>query len=67
MIDVGTVVEYESGELTEEETIEFFQELVDTGLAWQLQGSYGRTAMDLLRDGYLETPSEVVGRLLFPE
>jgi len=63
MIDVGTVVEYESGELTEEETIEFFQELVDTGLAWQLQGSYGRTAMDLLRDGYLETPSEVV----FPE
>jgi hypothetical protein len=63
MIDVGTMVEYESGELTEEETIEFFQELVDTGLAWQLQGSYGRTAMDLLRDGYLETPSEVV----FPE
>jgi len=63
MIDVGTMMEYESGELTEEETIEFFQELVDTGLAWQLQGSYGRTAMDLLRDGYLETPSEVV----FPE
>ena len=63
MIDVGTMMEYESGELTEEETIEFFQELVDTGLAWQLQGSYGRTAMDLLRDGCLETPSEVV----FPE
>ena len=40
-------------ELSEEATIAWFQELVNSGLAWQLQGSYGRTASALLRAGMI--------------
>lgn len=52
MIDiVDKIIAYESGELDEAETIEFFQQLINTGMAWQLQGSYGRTAMALINAG----------------
>lgn len=49
---VGKIMDFESGQMdSEEAVIEFFQELVDTGLAWQLQGSYGRTAQALIESG----------------
>ena len=37
---------------TEEEFIEAYQYLIDTGVVWQLQGSFGRTAMALIDQGY---------------
>lgn len=49
---VDKIIAYEQGELNEDETIEFFQELIDSGLAWGLQGSYGRTASYLIEEGY---------------
>jgi hypothetical protein len=48
------VIAYENGEMDEAETIEFFQRLVDNGMAWQLQGSYGRTAETMIRLGLIE-------------
>lgn len=55
---VGFIMAFEAGMLDEEEVIDGFQYLIDTGLAWQLQGSYGRTAMDLVRAGYCTLNTE---------
>jgi hypothetical protein len=51
MFDVEEFVRYESGEMDWFEAVDFFQGLIDTGMAWRLQGSYGRTAMNLIYDG----------------
>ena len=36
---------------SEDQIIEAWQTLIDTGLAWQLQGFFGRTANDLIQQG----------------
>ena len=41
-------------EVDEDKQIEAWQHLVDTGLAWSLQGWFGRTAMDLIEQGIIE-------------
>jgi hypothetical protein len=49
--NIDKILDYENGMLTEDETVELFQELVDNGMAWTLQGHYGRTARDLIESG----------------
>ena len=42
------------GPSEQDKQIEAWQHLVDTGLAWSLQGWFGRTAMDLIEQGIIE-------------
>jgi hypothetical protein len=52
---IGAISAFEDGELDEAGTIELFQYLVDTGLAWKLQGAYGRQAAAFLNAGLVRT------------
>lgn len=54
MASVDQIVDYENGELSEDETIDLFAELVRTGLAWTLQGHYGRIANAMISQGLID-------------
>lgn len=45
------IIALESGDLSERETIDIFQRLIDSGAVWRLQGTYGRLARDLIDAG----------------
>lgn len=51
MPNIDQIIAYENGDLSFEETVEMFQGLIDTGAAWTLQGSYGRTAAAFIDAG----------------
>ena len=57
---VDRVMRYENGDMDQNEIVSFFGELVRSGLAWQLQGSYGRTAVALIKNGQLSQSGEVL-------
>jgi|TARA_A100001011_G_scaffold145845_1_gene153973 hypothetical protein len=57
---INDIIAYESGEMQDEEVIDFFQRLIDSGMAWSLQGSYGRMAMRLVEDGLCVLPEKEV-------
>jgi hypothetical protein len=52
-MEINKIIAYENGELDDQGIIELFQSLIDSGLAWKLQGHYGRTAKDLINSGLI--------------
>lgn len=56
---VDDIIAWESGEIPpySDEEVALFDHLVATGMAWQLQGTYGRRAQQLIDEGYV-TPIE---------
>ena len=51
MVDVDRLIAYECGELSLDETAALFQELIDTGFVWALQGHYAQEAKLLIEAG----------------
>lgn len=60
MNTVDKIIWYEQDELSANEIIELFAELVKNGHAWSLQGSYGRTASALIKAGYISESGRVL-------
>jgi hypothetical protein len=45
---VNYIMGYECGDLNDTESLELFSHLIKNGMAWSLQGHYGRTANNLI-------------------
>lgn len=56
MVDVERIIAFEEGTLDDEGVIELFQDLIDDGTVWSLQGSYGRMAKHLIDAGFCVAP-----------
>ena len=58
--EIGYIVAYENGELRGDKVLRLFSELIKTGKAWSLQGSYGRQAEALINRGYLSAEGKIL-------
>ena len=56
---IDNIIAYENGELTDQEVVYLFAELVKSGMAWTLQGHYGRTASALIEHRYIDREGNV--------
>lgn len=50
---LDAIMAYETGTLGVRKTLDLFVDLVNSGLAWRLQGHYGRTAKAMIDEGLL--------------
>ena len=57
---IDQIMDYESGELNDKETIEMFSNMVKTGNVWSLQGHYGRTAEAFIFNEILDKQGNIL-------
>mgnify|MGYP000846961361 CR=1 FL=1 len=60
----GMITEYEGGSASADSVLELFSVLIQTGLVWSLQGSYGRTARHLIDQGSLSEDGTITHEFL---
>jgi hypothetical protein len=53
---VDQLIAYEEGQITEDEQIALFQDLIDSGTCWHLEGHYHRVAATLIEAGLIKPP-----------
>ena len=61
--DIDDIMAYEGGDMSDEDTVKFFQKLIDNGMAWKLQGHYGRMAKSLIESGQCHRKGEQPNQL----
>lgn len=52
VVNVDRFIAFENEDMTPEEILVFFQDMIDTCIVWKLQGRYARIARDLIKAGY---------------
>jgi hypothetical protein len=57
---VNAIITYEEGEATYSQYLELFSYLIKTGMVWTLQGSYQRTAADLIESGAIDLDGTIL-------
>ena len=50
---IDYIMDYEMDQLDDLTTLKLFSKLIKNGMAWSLQGHYGRTANKLIESEYL--------------
>jgi hypothetical protein len=58
-VSIDTMIAFEQGELDDISTVNMFAKLIKTGMAWQLQGFYGRTASALIENNIINQQGEI--------
>ncbi len=58
MPSITDIIDFENGEMDEDQMAEFFQGMINTGIVWKLQGIYGRTAVALIEAGECVTADD---------
>lgn len=48
MDKIDLIIAFESGEISEQDFLALFSDLIKSGDCWKLQGFYGRTAQNLI-------------------
>jgi len=56
---INYIMGYECGDLNDKETLELFSHLIKNGMAWNLQGNYGRTANQLIIHDYINKNGDI--------
>lgn len=57
MDQLDKIITFEQGELSFNETVNLFQELIDNGICWKLLGSYGRQVVAFIDAGFCTEPN----------
>jgi hypothetical protein len=60
MTNIDQILAYENGELDPDGVLELFAELIKSGMAWTLQGHYGRTAQSMIEAGHISREGEIL-------
>lgn len=54
------LIDFELGLLNEQEILQLFSALIKSGMAWTLQGNYGRTAAYLIKSGIIDEKGQIL-------
>jgi hypothetical protein len=57
---IDQMMEYECGELSDQDTLNMYSEIIKNNMQYSLQGHYGRTASALIQDGWLDNKGNIL-------
>ncbi|HEY5989232.1 MAG TPA: hypothetical protein VIV12_23060 [Streptosporangiaceae bacterium] len=57
-MDVSRISAFEQGELSDDDTLDLFADLIRTGAIWRMQAAYRHCAADLIEQGLVSGDGE---------